>query len=99
MSTENQDTTDWKTIAMALANRVNFALTQVEGSKAGFLIDNKNGGTRHWRDYMADGLEMIPGLKVDREIMHTMDLPKSKRKQAREKIRAERAAIATAEKA
>lgn len=91
MSAENQDTTDWKAIAMELAKRVNFILTQVEGGKAGFLIDNKNGGTRHWRDYMADGLEMIPGVKVDREFMHTMDLPQSKRKKAIAQIKAQRA--------
>lgn len=91
MSNETNDTTDWKSVAMALAKRVNFILTQVEGGKAGFLIDNKNGGTRHWRDYMADGMEMIPGVKVDREIMHTMDLPQSKRKKAIAQIKAQRA--------
>ena len=96
MSNESQDTTDWKAVAFELAKRVKFALTQVEGSKAGFLIDNKSGGTRHWRDYMADGLEMVPGVKVDREIMHTMELPMTKRKKAQAKILAERSVIAKA---
>lgn len=91
MNKETNDATDWKAVAMELAKRVNFILTQVEGGKAGFLIDNKNGGTRYWRDYMADGMEMIPGVKVDREIMHTMDLPKSKRAKAIAKIKANRA--------
>ena len=86
--------TDWKSIAHALAKRVNFALTQIEGCKAGFFINNQTGDTRHWRDYMADGLEMVPGVTVDREIMYTMDLPRSQRKKAREKIKAERDVIA-----
>ena len=92
MNNEANNATDWKAVAMELAKRVNFILTQVEGGKAGFLIDNKNGGTRHWRDYMADGLEMIPGVKVDREFMHIMDLPRSKRKKAVAQIKANRAA-------
>lgn len=92
---EASDTdTDWKSIALALGQRLKFVMEQVEGCRAGFLIDNKNGGTRHWREYLADGLEMIPGTKVDREIMHTMDLPISKRKKAQEQIKTKRAAQA-----
>lgn len=94
MTNECNESVDWKSVAMELAKRVNFVLTHVEGGKAGFLIDNKNGGTSHWRDYMADGLEMIPGVKVDREFMHTMDLPKSKRAKAVAQIKANRAAEA-----
>lgn len=35
--------------------------------------------TRHWKEEMADVMELIPGVKVNREAMHAMDLPKKQR--------------------
>lgn len=93
MNEETNNTTDWKAVALALGQRVNFAVMHCDCKGPG-LLDIETGNITPWRDYMADGMEMIPGVKVDREIMHTMGLPKSKRKKAQEQIKANRAAEA-----
>jgi len=55
---------NWKTIALALAQRVNFACTvQLRGSP--IIYNVKTGGTQHYLDYMADGLRMVPGIVID----------------------------------
>lgn len=82
-------TKNWKTIATALAQRVNWAVTYLNST--GEVINIRTGKVTAWRDYMADGLEMIPGVKVDREIMHTFSLPRNKQKKARDEILAKRA--------
>lgn len=73
---------------MALAQRVNFAITQLhcKGS-GGFMLNTKTMAMTHWRDYMADGLEMVPGVEIDREIMATFDLPRTKQKKAQAEIK------------
>lgn len=87
-----EDTTDWKTIALALAQRVNFAVTNLNSNGGGGgMLDLNTGKITGWRDYMAEGLEMVPGLKVDREILATLELPQSKRKKAQAEIKAKRA--------
>lgn len=85
---QEQDTTDWKSIAMALAQRVNFAVTNLKGT--GGMLDLNTGKIQDWRSYMADGMEMIPGLVVDREILGTMDMPVTKRRKAQAEIIAKR---------
>ena len=90
MNDETNNTTDWKAVALALGQRVNFAVMHCDCKGPG-LFDMETGNITPWRDYMADGMEMIPGLKVDREIMRTMGLPISKRKKAQEQIKANRA--------
>lgn len=87
---QEQDTTDWKAIAMALAQRVNFAVTNC--SAKGGLFNTETGEITPWRDYMAEGMEMIPGLKVDRDMLGTMDLPPTKRRKAQAEIKAKRLA-------
>lgn len=85
--------TNWKEIAMALAQRVNFAVTNC-GCKGAGLLDMETGKLTDWRDYLVEGMEMIPGVKVDREILSTLHLPRAKRKKAQTEIRAKRAALA-----
>lgn len=84
---------DWKTIAIALGQRVNFAINHLDGGSAGLLADlsGKEAKFTHWHDYFADGLEMLPGVKVDREVLATLRLPKSKRKKAQKEIKDRRA--------
>lgn len=79
---------NWKEIAIQLGQRVNFAVTHLKCDGAGILADFEKPSDQwqHWRDYMADALEMFPGTKVDREMMHTFDLPRSKRKKAQDEI-------------
>lgn len=85
------DTTDWKTIALALAQRVNFAMTNLD-SKGGGMLNTETMQVTPWRDYLAEAMEMIPGVVVDREILATLYLPQAKRRKAQAEIRARRAA-------
>ena len=86
---------NWKEIAMQLAQRVNFAVQYLKGT--GAMIDMETGEAKGWREYMAEGMELIPGVKVDREILATMHLPPTKRRKAQAEIRARREAEATKE--
>lgn len=83
---------DWKKIALALAQRVNFAVTNCD-CKGGGMLNMETMQLLAWRDYMVEALEMIPGVVVDREILETLRLPPAKRKKAQAELRAKRAAI------
>lgn len=91
---EAKQETDWKAIAMALAQRVNFAISNCDCK--GGLMNLETGQATGWRDYMVEAMEMIPGVTVDREILATMHLPRTKRKKAQAEIlkRREEAAAA-----
>ena len=95
MSADTPDTADWRAIATALGQRVNFAVRNLDCKGAGIIgnFDTPSSEWQHWRDYMADGLDQFPGMTVDREILHTLNLPRRQQKKAQEKIRAERAAM------
>ena len=99
MSADNTpDSADWKAIATALGQRVNFAVRNLDCKGAGVIgnFDKPSSEWQHWRDYMADGLDQFPGIIVDREILHTLNLPKREQKKAQRKILAERAALLAA---
>lgn len=81
--------TDWKEIAMELAQRVNFAVTNCE-CKGGGMLNTETMKIQDWRSYMADAMDMIPGVKVDREILATLHLPKVKRLAEQKRIKAQR---------
>ena len=87
-----KDTPDWKAIALALAQRVNFAMTHCNCG-GGILLHAETGQLTPWREYMAEAMEMVPGVTLDREIMGTLDLPPAKRKKAQAAIKASRAAL------
>lgn len=74
---------DWKKIAYALAQRVTFSVNHLsakgESSGGGLILNVKNGTTQHWREFMADGLEMMPGVTVDRELLHARTYSQRKR--------------------
>lgn len=89
----DQDQTDWKAIALALGQRVNFAIQQCSCKSQG-MLDLKTGKVTGWRAYMVEALEMVPGVQVDREILATLDLPPAKRRKAQAEIRAARKAHA-----
>lgn len=88
--TKKKDTTDWKSVAIELANKVNFALANLapRGGGSGLVYNTKTGKTSHWRDGFADALEMLPGLQVDREASHALDLSKKERDKFFKKLRA-----------
>ena len=79
---------NWEEIARALAERVDFAVRHLKGDN-GFM-DMETGAFKSWREYMADAMEMIPGCTVDREILATYSLPKSKRIKAIAEIKKQR---------
>lgn len=70
---------DWKAIATALFHDVEFALGNLKCVGSGILYNSKTGKTRHWKMRFADNLELVPGVKVDRDAMFAMDLPKKER--------------------
>lgn len=86
---------DWMEIAMQLAQRVNFAMANCDCNGAG-LFNSETGQITPWREYMAEAMDMIPGVTVDREILATLSLPKAKRLKAQAEVRAKREAIAKA---
>ncbi len=76
---------------MALGQRVNFAVQRCD-CKGGGMLNTETMVLTGWRDYMAEALEMIPGVVVDREMLATLSLPMTRRKKAQAEIRAQRAA-------
>ena len=86
-----KDATDWKEIALALARRVNFAVTNLSCKGYG-MLDLETRKFQSWREYMAEGLEMLPGIVVDREILATLELSPAQRKKAQAEIEAKRTA-------
>jgi hypothetical protein len=67
---------DWKEIAITLWRDVNFAAANLKAAGSGILYNPETGTSRHWKERFADSLELMPGVTVDREAMHAMDLPK-----------------------
>lgn len=82
---------DWKKIAIELGQRVNFAIQHLDG-RSGWMFNSEKEEFTHWHDYFAEGLEMLPDVKIDREILATMRLPKRQGNKARKEIMARRAA-------
>lgn len=92
MEQRNLDSPDWKNIALELAKRVNFAIIHLKATGAGVVgsIDTPTNEWKHWRRYMAEGLELLPGYKVDWEMLDTLDLPKAKRIKAQQSLKLSR---------
>lgn len=82
--------TDWKSIALALAQRLNFVLSAVESKGSPVMMNVETGAIRHWHDYIADGIKMIPGAKFDEEAFMALRLPPAKRKKRMKEIMAAR---------
>lgn len=83
MSTNNNTTEpDYKTIAWRLMRQCEFSISRLKADGwTGELMDTSGAEytTRHWKEEMADVMELVPGVKVDREAMHAMSLPKKAR--------------------
>lgn len=92
MEQRNLDSPDWKNIALELAKRVNFAIIHLKATGAGVVgsIDTSTNEWKHWRRYMAEGLELLPGYKVDWEMLDTLDLPKAKRIKVQQSLKLSR---------
>lgn len=82
--------TKWKEIALELSHRVEFAMNHCDFRRSvgtGVVTNNETGKRRWWREYMAEGIEMLPGTFVDREILEAIDLPAKERRKALLEIR------------
>lgn len=84
------DETNWEDIAKGLAQRIDFAMRHLKANGSGLILNINTGESQHWRDYMADGIELIPGVKVDRELMHLLGLPRTKQRKAIAELKAKR---------
>lgn len=85
------DTADWKAIALALGQRVNFAITHLKPAKGtGAILNTETLDIQGWHDYMVEALEMIPNVTVDREMLATLELPARERKKAQREIKERR---------
>jgi hypothetical protein len=79
---EEKVETNWPQIAWKLMRQCEFAISRLKADGwTGELMDTSGAEytTRHWKEEMADAMELIPGLKVDREAMHAMSMPKKAR--------------------
>ena len=82
--------TNWKQIAMELMDRVDFAMHHCDFRRSygtGMVTNNETGKRRWWREYMAEGMEMMPDIKIDRELLAIIDLPAKERRKAWLEIR------------
>lgn len=70
---------DWKEIALKLWQDVNFAAANLKSPGGVLIYCEETKTSRHWKDRFADSLELLPGIEVDREAMHALDLPKKER--------------------
>jgi len=77
----------WKAIALKLAQRVNFAISNIEARGSGIVLSRKTGYEQHWTEYMAEPLTMIPGVTLDSDLMAAVRLSGAARRKALEKIR------------
>lgn len=67
--------TDWKAIAMALGQRVNWAISHISERGTGLVLNTTTGESRHWKVYMAEALRMIPGVTINDDILAAHCLP------------------------
>lgn len=47
MANKNEKDTNWKAIALALGQRVNFAITNIEAKGSGLVLNLQTGKSRH----------------------------------------------------
>jgi len=67
-------------------------VTTLENMKVtGSGLFQYKGVIKHWKEHFADSLDKVPGVKIDREIMHAYSLPEKQRKKRFKEINDERA--------
>lgn len=71
---------DWEKIAKTACGGLVFALEHLKPiSGMGTLYNSKTGKTRAWQDKLIETIQMIPGLKMDREAVFACQLPRKER--------------------
>lgn len=71
-----QNEPNWKDIAEHLAKDVMWALKYLKVPGSGLIVDMRSQQYIHWRDRFINDLEKLPGVELDREGLHALDLPK-----------------------
>jgi hypothetical protein len=77
---------NWKEIAIALGQRVNYIISYCKPNLKTQMINLETREITTSVDYIADGLEMLPSVKVDREMLGAT---KAERKKISEKRKSE----------
>lgn len=85
-NSEQTNELDWKSIAMELAQRVNFAVSHLKANGTGHLLNLETRQAKHWHDYMKEGLEMIPGTKINQDVFMALRLPSAQKKKRLKEI-------------
>jgi hypothetical protein len=72
---------DWKNIACEMFKALRMCMTCLKAppGSAGFVANTTTRDMKHWREIVADAMEMFPGVEIDRELYHSLDLPKRQR--------------------
>lgn len=72
---------DWKNIAGEMLGALQMCMTCLKAppGSAGFIANTETRDMKHWREIVADAMEKHPGVKIDRELYHSLDLPKKQR--------------------
>lgn len=72
---------DWKNIACEMFKALRMCMTCLKAppGSAGFISDSELCKMKHWREIVADAMEMFPGVEIDRELYRALDLPKRQR--------------------
>lgn len=72
---------DWKNIASEMFSALRMCMTCLKAppGSAGFIANTETRDMKHWREIVADAMEKHPGVKIDRELYHSLDLPKKQR--------------------
>lgn len=71
----------WKNIASEMFSALRMCMTCLKAppGSAGFIANTETRDMKHWREIVADAMEMFPGVEIDRELYHSLDLPKKQR--------------------
>lgn len=72
---------DWKNIASKMFSALRMCMTCLKAppGSAGFIANTETRDMKHWREIVADAMKMFPGVEIDRELYHSLDLPKKQR--------------------
>lgn len=74
---------NYEEIIRALGQRLVFCINTLRPpAGGGALMNTTTGKMQSWKDYCADGLEMVPGWKVDRKAMHMTPAQRRKARKA-----------------
>jgi hypothetical protein len=65
----NTQEVNWKEVALALGQRINYMISYCKPNMKAQMLNLETRQITLAADYIADGMEMLPGVKVDREML------------------------------